>query len=63
MIFLMNMMMKNDGFLRQASDKDLKRKSDEGGNELFDLLKKTQTEVNTLENELKKVEAENLHQD
>ena len=54
MIFLMNMMMKNDGFLRQASDKDLKRKSDEGGNELFDLLKKTQTEVNTLENELKK---------
>ena len=63
MIFLMNMMMKNDEFSRQASDKDLKRKSDEDGDELFEFLKKTQTEVNTLENEFIKVEAENLHQD
>ena len=60
MIFLMNMMMKNDGSSRQVSDKE--QKSDEDGDELLELLKKTRTEVNALENEFKKVEAENLHQ-
>ena len=63
MILLMNMMMKNEGSSRQASNKDLKQTTDEDGDELLELLKKTQTEVNALENEFKKVEAENLHQD
>ena len=62
-ILLMNMMMKNEGPSRQASDKDLKQTSDQDSDELLELLKKTQTEVNALENEFKKVEAENLHQD
>ena len=70
MIFLMNMMMSNDGSTRQASYKDLKsnvrsnsRTLNEESDELMELLKKTQTKVNSFENEFKKVEAENLHQD
>ena len=70
MIFLMNMMMSNDGSTREASYKNLKsnvrsnrRTLGEDGDELFELLKKTQTKVNSFENEFKKVEAENLHQD
>ena len=63
MIFLMNMMMKNDGSSQQASDKVLKKTSDEDGDELLKLLKMTQKKVNSLENEFKKVETENLHQD
>ena len=62
--------MANDWNSQQASYKDLKsnarsnRKTlDQEGEELFELLKKTQTKVNTLENEFKNVEAENLHQD
>jgi len=63
MIFLMNMMMNNDRSWRQVSDKDLKQKSDEDGDELLELLNKTQLKVNSLEIEFKKVETENLHQD
>ena len=66
----MNMMMSNDGSTRQASYKDLKsnvrsnsRTLNEESDELMELLKKTQTKVNSFENEFKKVEAENLHQD
>ena len=31
--------------------------------ELWDLLKKTQSEVNVIENEMNRVETENIHQD
>ena len=63
-------MMSNSESAGSASYKDLKsnvrsnrRTSDEDGEELLELLKKTQTKVNSLENEFKKVETENLHQD
>ena len=66
----MNMMMTNDGSSQQSNYKDFKsnarsnrKSSDQEGDELFELLKKTQTKVNSLENEFQKVEAENLHQD
>ena len=69
-INVMNMMMSNDWNSEQVSYKDLKsnprsnrKTSDEEGDELFELLKKTQTKVNSLENEFQKVEAKNLHQD
>ena len=62
--------MSNDWNSQQGSYKDLKsnarsnrRTSDEEGHEFLELLKKTQTKVNSLENEFKNVEAENLHQD
>ena len=38
------------------------KKEDQSG-ELLKLLKKTQSEVSSLENEIKRVEAENIHQD
>ena len=43
---------------------DLKasKKEDKSG-ELLELLKKTQSKVNSLENEITKVEAENIHQE
>ena len=66
----MNMVMSNDWNSQQGSYKDLKsnvrsnrRTSDEEGHEFLELLKKTQSKVNSLENEFKNVEAENLHQD
>ena len=69
MIFLMNMMMGNVGSSHggygdfKLSDRSGKITTDVGGDELLELLKKTQTKVNSLENEFKKVETENLHQD
>ena len=39
----------------------VRKKEDQSG-ELLKLLKKTQSEVSSLENEIKKVEAENIHQ-
>ena len=70
MNFVMNLVMSNDWNSQQGSYKDLKsnarsnrRTSDEEGHEFLELLKKTQTKVNSLENEFKNVEAENLHQD
>jgi len=68
----MNMMMTNDGSSQHSNNlyKNLKsnarsnrKLSDQDGDELFELLKKTQSKVNSLENEFQKVEAENLHQD
>ena len=66
----MNMMMSNSESAGSASYKDLKqnarsnrRTSDEDGEELLELLKKTQTKVKSLENEFKNVETQNLHQD
>ena len=69
MIFLMNMMMGNVGSSHggyrdfKLNDRSGKITADVGGDELLELLKKTQTKVNSLENEFKKVETENLHQD
>ena len=70
MNLLMNMVMSNDWNLQQASFKDLKSNARSNrktlgleGEELFELLKKTQTKVNSLENKFKNVEAENLHQE
>lgn len=62
---MMNLMLQFDNF--QKGTKVLKsgiRDQDEvASGELFDLLKKTQTKVSSLENEIKRVEAENIHQD
>ena len=70
MNLVMNMVMANDWNPQSDSYKELKlnarsirRKSDEESDEFLELLKKTQTKVNSLENEFKKVETENLHQD
>ena len=41
--------------------KSMKKK--DGSSELLDLLKKTQSQVNSLENEITRVEAENIHQE
>ena len=38
------------------------KKKDENG-KLLNLLKKTQIQVSSLENEIKRIEAENIHQD
>ena len=38
---------------------NLKNETDE----IWDLLKKTQSEVNVIENEMNRVETENIHQD
>ena len=64
----MNMVMANDWNPQSDSYKELKlnarrRTSDEESQEFLELLKKTQAKVNSLENEFKKVETENLHQD
>ena len=63
-------MVTNDGSSQQSGYKDFKsnalsnrKTSGLEGEELFELLKKTQTKVNSLENKFKNVEAENLHQD
>ena len=70
MNLVMNMVMANDWNLHSGSYKDLKsnarsngRTSNEENDDLLELFKKTQTKVNSLENEFKKVETENLHQD
>ena len=68
MSILINLLI-SEGFSRQTGAKQIKsnafsarRKSDEPAGELLELLKKTQTRVNLLENEFEKVESENLHQ-
>ena len=65
---VMSMAMANDWNTQSDSYKELKlnargRTSDEKSEELLELLKKTQAKVNSLENEFKKVETENLHQE
>ena len=49
-----------EGYQGGADIKASKAEDDSG--ELLKLLKKTQSEVSSLENEIKKVEAENIHQ-
>ena len=69
-IFLMNMMMTNDWSSQRPGLKEFKSnarsnqgKSNDNNVELLELLKKTQSSVKSLENEFKKIESENLHQD
>ena len=61
----MNLMLQFDS--SQKSTKELKsgiRNHDKlASGELLGLLKKTQTKVSSLENEITRVEAENIHQD
>ena len=68
MNLVMNMMMANDWNPQSSSYRELKlnarrKTSDEESEGFLELLKKTQAKVNSLENEFKKVETENLHQD
>ena len=61
---MMNLMLQYDG--DQKSAKVLKsgiRNDEDASGELLDLLKKTQSKVSSLENEITRVEAENIHQD
>ena len=64
----MSMAMANDWNTQSDSYKELKlnarrRTSNEESEEFLELIKKTQAKVNSLENEFKKVETENLHQE
>ena len=45
-----------------AADLQTSKKDDEGG-KLLKLLRKTQMQVNSLENEIQRVDAENIHQE
>ena len=45
-----------------AADLQTSKKKDESG-KLLNLLEKTQIQVSSLENEIKRIEAENIHQD
>ena len=45
-----------------AADLQTSKKDDKSG-KLLKLLKKTQIQVSSLENEIQRVEAENIHQD
>ena len=45
-----------------AADLQTSKKDDESG-KLIKLLRKTQMQVSSLENEIQRVEAENIHQD
>ena len=60
----MNLMLQFDG--AQNGAKVLKsgiRNDEDSSGELLNLLKKTQSKVSSLENEITRVEAENIHQD
>ena len=60
---MMNLMLQFDG--AQNNVKVLKsgiRDEEDTSGELLDLLKKTQSKVSSLENEITRVEAENIHQ-
>ena len=43
----------------EADDRNTKNET----HEIWDLLKKTQSKVNSFENEINRVETENIHQD
>ena len=69
MNILINLLI-SEGFPRRTGFKQIKsgarmngRTSDEESAKLLTLLEKTQKKVNSLENEILNVEAENLHQD
>ena len=60
---MMNLMLQYDG--DQKSAKVLKsgiHNDEDASGKLLDLLKKTQSKVSSLENEITRVEAENIHQ-
>ena len=55
---------------QQKPESEASRKTDlksmkkiDGSSELLNLLQKTQSQVNSLENEITRVEAENIHQE
>ena len=62
---LMNYIIDSDGASVQAVVKNTKsaRKRDEDAGDLRDVVKKTQLKIRSMENEIKKFEAENIHQD
>ena len=69
MNILINLLI-SEGSTRQTGFKQIKsgapmngRTSDEENAKLLKLLEKTQKKVNSLQNEISNVEAENLHQD
>ena len=69
MNILINLLI-SEGSTRQTGFKQIKsgarvngRTSDDEGAKLLTLLEKTQKKVNSLQNEISNVEAENLHQD
>ena len=61
----MNYIIDSDGASVQAVVKNTKsaRKRDEDAGDLRDVVKKTQLKIRSMENEIKKFEAENIHQD
>ena len=62
---LMNYIIDSDGTSVQAVVKNTKsaRTRDEDAGDLRDVVKKTQLKIRSMENEIKKFEAENIHQD
>ena len=62
---LMNYVIDSDGSSVQAGVKNIKStksRTDDAG-DLRNALKKTQSKIKSMENEIKKFEAENIHQD
>ena len=58
-------MLSSEAFSRKSGNIAVKSSTDSKKNEtgdLWDLLKKTQSEVNSIENEIKRVVTENIHQ-
>ena len=62
---MLNFMLSSEAFSRKSGHAAVKSSTDGNKNEagdLWDLLKKTQSEVNSIENEIKRVVTENIHQ-
>ena len=65
MNLMLNFMLSSEAFSTKSGNIAAKSKTDSKKNEtgdLWDLLKKTQSEVNSVENEIKRVVTENIHQ-
>ena len=61
---MINLMLQFDGSEKGANVLKSGIRNDEvASGELLDLLEKTQSKVSSLENEITRVEAENIHQD
>ena len=62
---MLNFMLSSEAFSRKSGNIAVKSSTDSKKNEtgdLWHLLKKTQSEVNSIENEIKRVVTENIHQ-
>ena len=54
----------SQGFVEEGKSASLHRdESDSSSESIISLLKKTQSKVSSLENEIKRIESENIHQD